>query len=185
MKAAFVVCAVTLAAAPLSAQQAGRPYAGVTFGTHVERADDVRGSSPAVGVVAGVPFTARWTLEVEASRPTAVFSRTTGLFRRERDVTSSISIGAVFRPRVHPRITPRLFVGVTNHHVIERTTAFTTSPAEQQFTRNLGGPSIGGGAGVALTRRLALSPEVRYDYGSIGDEINNVWQTSIRLLYGF
>jgi hypothetical protein len=185
MKAAIVVCTLTLAAAPASAQQAGRPYAGVTFGTHVEKADDVRGSSPALGVVAGIPFTARWTLEVEASRPTGVFSRTTDLFRREREVTSSISVGAVFRPRLHPRIAPRIFLGVTNHHVIERTTAFTTIPAEQQFTRNLGGPSIGGGAAIALTRRLALAPEVRYDYGSIGDEINNVWQTSIRILYGF
>jgi hypothetical protein len=161
-------------------------------------------------------------VEIEAGRPTQIFAReytafgTTfappgsslaeierlGVlerFRKERDVRATVSVGAVFQPRVDPRWHPRLFMGVTNHHVRERfaTTILrlpdgvdadklrSVRPMDERHTRNLGGPSFGGGVGVVVTEHLSIAPEVRYDYGSIGDEINNTFRASVRTFWWF
>jgi opacity protein-like surface antigen len=120
-------------------------------------------------------------------------------FTRERSVRSLLSVGVVYQPRVHPRWQPRLFAGVVNKSVQER---FATDvlrlpadvdperlksvgPTDERHTRNIGGLSLGGGLGFAVTPRLTIAPEFRYDYGSIGDEINNSLRSSVRALWSF
>jgi hypothetical protein len=36
-----------------------------------------------------------------------------------------------------------------------------------------------------LTERLVIMPGLRYDYGSIGDEINNAFRAGVRVLWRF
>ena len=38
---------------------------------------------------------------------------------------------------------------------------------------------------IAVTPRLSIVPDLRYDYGSIGDEINNALRVSVRLQWRF
>lgn len=57
--------------------------------------------------------------------------------------------------------------------------------SDQTHTRNLGGPCVGAGLVIAVSRRLSMAPEVRYDYGSIGDEINNTVRASLRTVWSF
>ena len=120
-------------------------------------------------------------------------------FTRERTVVSALSVGAVYQPRVHPRWQPRLFMGVFNNRMRERfatevlrvppevdpVRAATVGTTDQRHTRNVGGLSVGGGVGFAVTQHLSIAPEVRYDYGSIGDEINNALRTSARMTWTF
>jgi hypothetical protein len=218
----LLISLFAFAAAPAGAQQAGRPYLGLTVGTHVQRSDEVDGSSAAAGVVAGIPLSARWTLEVDAGRPATTFARdrsgksqsfapagstfeeferlaVTERFYYQRQITSSISVGAVFQQPLHRRLTLRLFLGVTNHHARERLrTSIVAMPegvdperlsrlgsTDQVYSRNIGGPTLGAGVSIALTRHLAIAPDIRYDYGSIGDEINNAWRTSLRTIWTF
>jgi opacity protein-like surface antigen len=96
-------------------------------------------------------------------------------------------------------VTPRLFVGVTNQHARERLRTSIVAvpegvdperlsrlgPTDQVHSRNLGGLALGAGVSIALTRHLAMAPDVRYDYGSIGDEINNAWRASLRTVWNF
>jgi hypothetical protein len=215
---------VMLTAAPASAQT-GRFYAGGVFGAHVESADFVDGWTPAAGVVIGTRLSRSWGLELEAGRPTDRFVREStaiGIafppagsspltqndlerygvlqhFIRERTVSSLVSLGVVYQPRVHPRWQPRLFAGVVNKTVQER---FATDvlrlppdvdperlrsvgPTDERHTRNLGGLSFGGGLGFAVSPHLSIAPEFRYDYGSIGDEINNSVRSSVRAVWSF
>jgi hypothetical protein len=58
------------------------------------------------------------------------------------------------------------------------------SPIEQH-RRALGSLTIGGGGAVDITRHFVLMPDLRYDYGSIGDEINNSWRGGVRALWRF
>jgi hypothetical protein len=213
---------LALLAPAVAEAQTGRAYLGAVVGAHSEDADHVTGRAPSVGVVAGVRLSSSWGIEVEMGKPTHAFTREyTGFgqtfaapgssrveierlgvfesFRTERTVRTTISVGAVYQPRVHPRIQPRLFMGMANHHVRERFLSTilrlpegvdperlrNVRGTDQTNTRHLGGISVGGGLGVALTRHVSIVPEVRYDYGSIGDEINNVWRTSIRTVWSF
>jgi opacity protein-like surface antigen len=120
--------------------------------------------------------------------------------RSERDVLSSISVGVVYEPGVSVRWSPRVFMGVTNHRVREsesytvldmppgvdpeRVAAMRPS-SPTPFMRNIGGLAFGAGAVYRLTPHLSLGGDVRYDYGSIGDEINNVWRPSLRSTWSF
>ena len=60
-----------------------------------------------------------------------------------------------------------------------------SSAAPRSSTRNIGGPTIGANLAIALTPQLSIVPDVRYDYGSIGDEINNTLRTSVRMQWRF
>lgn len=213
-----LVATVVLLALPgaAHAQQARSVYLGVTAGAHVERAEVIRMSAPAVGVVGGVEVSRNWAVEVEFARPTRTFvhERTCQCFsfastaadfaslavteriHEEREVFHSVSIGAVYQPAVG-RWRPRAFFGATRHHVEERvsSTILSAPPgfearAEQtrhpsNSTRGLGGPTVGGGLGYQLTPQLSVGGDVRFDYGSIGDEINNTWRTSMRTMWSF
>lgn len=119
--------------------------------------------------------------------------------RGERRVTAIISAGAVYQPKVSPRWHARLFMGVSYHRVRESwsstilavppgftvTQAAATRPPSTAFSRNLGGLAVGGGVACSVAGRVAVAPEVRYVYGSFGDEINNAWQMSVKTTWSF
>ena len=119
-------------------------------------------------------------------------------FDKERDVAATLSVVVVVRPATGQRFTPGLILGVTNHRVRDRTVYTPVSIPEgidpqhpsvvgsiETHSRNIGGPTIGANLAIALTRQLSIVPDVRYDYGSIGDEINNSFRTSVRMQWRF
>src|SRR5687768_8239733 len=125
---------------------------------------------------------------------TFVFTRVTN----ERRTSSIISVGVLFHPaKPIGRWTPRFFVGVANHHVEEREAlqhlrlppgvtleqVNRSMAPESRWSRNLGGLTVGGSVAVALTDHLVVAPDLRYDYGSIGDEINNWLRGSVRIAW--
>ena len=204
------------------AQQVGRPYAGVNLGTHHESADSVTGTTSAVGLTAGIRLTPAVGVEVDFNRPVDEISRAyTGTsvsfagpgasreeierlavvtrFTNARRILSTFSAGVAYYVPASGRWSPRLFLGVTNHHARERTELLhlsipegidpervrRTMPDQAPFIRNLGALTMGGSLGFAVTRHLLIAPDLRYDYGSIGDEINNVLRTSVRVLWSF
>jgi hypothetical protein len=116
----------------------------------------------------------------------------------ERTVTSNISVVALIHPVATGRVVPALIAGVTNQRTrtITRTTPLSVPagvdplhPAvverEERYTRNMGGPTIGAQVAFYVTRRLFVVPDVRYVYGSIGDEINNTLRVSVRTMWKF
>jgi hypothetical protein len=119
-------------------------------------------------------------------------------FETRRHVASSLSLLAVFHPVAPGRLVPAFIAGVTNHRVHERRTYTPVAvpdgvdpnhasvrAREESSTRNLGGPTIGASLAIAVSRHLVVVPDVRFDYGSIGDEINNALRSSVRLLWRF
>src|SRR6185503_2615240 len=72
-----LLAATVLAAAAVSAeaQQVGRPYAGINLGAHHESADNVTGTTSAVGVTAGIRLRPALGVEIEVSRTGAEISR--------------------------------------------------------------------------------------------------------------
>jgi len=119
-------------------------------------------------------------------------------FDKTRDVSVNLSVVAVIHPAPGGRITPALIAGVSNQRARDRTVTTPLSvpagvdpqhPAviarDEQSTRNIGGPTIGGQVSIRVTDQLYVVPDVRYDYGSIGDEINNALRTTIRAIWRF
>ena len=120
-------------------------------------------------------------------------------FINSRQVLSSFSGGVAYYIPASGRWSPRLFLGVTNHRARERAELIhlsipegidpervrRTMPEQAPFIRNLGALTMGGSVGFAVTPHLSIAPDLRYDYGSIGDEINNVLRSSVRVLWWF
>ena len=119
-------------------------------------------------------------------------------FDKERSVGASASAVVVIHPPAGRRWTPGLIVGVTNQRVRDRATYTPVSIPEgvdpqhpavvtrtESSSRNIGGPTIGANLAIAVTAHLSIVPDVRYDYGSIGDEINNAVRTSVRIRWRF
>ena len=119
-------------------------------------------------------------------------------YDRSREVTATLSAVVVFRPPLGSRLTPGLIVGVTNHRVRDQSAYTPVSIPEgidpqhrsvvgsiETQSRNIGGPTFGVNLAIAVTRQLSIIPDVRYDYGSIGDEINNSFRTSVRMQWRF
>jgi hypothetical protein len=119
-------------------------------------------------------------------------------FDKQRHISANLSVVAILHPSGNARLTPGLVAGVANQRVRDRTVYTPVSippgvdPAhpsvsgrEERSTRNIGGPTIGGNLAIRLTPHLFVVPDVRYDYGSIGDEINNALRTSVRVYWRF
>jgi len=121
-------------------------------------------------------------------------------FTNERQVAGVVSFGAAFHPRNSgSRVQPRLFTGVTTHFVRERRfleplqwpstvtleEILRRQPPEELHRRALGSLTVGAGFAIALTPRLVVTPGLRYDYGSIGDEINNAFRAGVRVFWRF
>jgi hypothetical protein len=208
--------------APSSAQTPRRLSVAAIFGAFVVDSDPVRGASSHFGVAGSMRLTERLDVEVELDRPRNTFFREyTGTsisfaapgasreeierlavvttFSYERRVLHTISGGIVFSGRLRGRWTPRLYAGVTNHHVdnVSRTTPISlpagvdpdklarVRPEEWRSVRNLGALTGGVGVRLTLTPHLSLDPDLRFDYGSIGDEIENAIRPSLRLVWSF
>lgn len=126
-----------------------------------------------------------------------------GVFTRfvyERRVQGVLSFGAAFHPRrSSSRLGPRFFTGVTTQFARERQLreplrwpAFVSreeilrrQPLENRARRAAGAITLGASLAVDLTPRVVLVPDLRYDYGSIGDEIDNALRAGVRMLYRF
>jgi hypothetical protein len=118
-------------------------------------------------------------------------------YDQRRDVTASISTVAVFHPS-SGRLKPGFILGVTNQRLRERTDYTPTrvgplvdpshpfaSPHAETSAHTEGALTVGANLTIALNRHLSVVPDLRYDYGSIGDEINNALRTSVRVLWRF
>lgn len=118
-------------------------------------------------------------------------------YDQRRTVTASISTVAIFHPS-RGAVRPGLIVGVTNQRVRDRTdyTPVRVGPAvdpnhpyasshAEVSSRTLGALTIGANVAIGLTPHLFVVPDLRYDYGSIGDEINNALRSSVRILWRF
>lgn len=119
-------------------------------------------------------------------------------FDRRREVVANLSVVAVIHPAATGRVVPGLVAGVTNQRA-KISTRYTPlripegvdpqHPSivaqEQRHTRNIGGPTIGGQVAIRVTTHFHVVPDLRYDYGSIGDEINNALRLSVRGIWRF
>ena len=136
----------------------------------------------------------------ESSREEIERLGVTTRFTHERRVAGVVSFGAGFHPRRSgSRIEPRLFTGVTTHFVRERALRepllwpstvtlaeiLRVQPLEERRRRALGALTIGAGLAIDLTPHLVVMPAFRYDYGSIGDEINDTLRAGVRVFWRF
>lgn len=221
--AGLLVLSSLLFASPVLAQSAGRFYLGALAGPYYSDGDRVTGTLSSVGVTGGVQVLPWLGVEVDVLRPSGLLVREhTGTsisfagpgasrdeierlavvtrYVNERRPATVISVGATFRPsEAMHRMTPGLFVGITNHSVRERTVLEHLSlppgvtleqvnramPTDQGQNRQLGALTVGGSLAIAVTSHVSIAPDVRFDYGSIGDEINNMLRSSIRVLWRF
>lgn len=118
----------------------------------------------------------------------------------ERTVASVLSFGAAFHPRrTGSRFQPRLFTGITTHFARDRALhdpvswpptvtldrVFRTIQPVADGRRAIGSLTLGAAVSIDLSQRLVLTPDVRYDYGSIGDEINNAWRVGTKLSWRY
>jgi hypothetical protein len=118
-------------------------------------------------------------------------------YDKQREVTASISTVAIFH-RSRGAVRPGFIVGVTNQRVRHRTDYTPVrvgpgvdpaypyaSPHAEAGSRTLGALTVGANVAIAVGPRLFVVPDLRYDYGSIGDEINNALRPSVRVLWRF
>ena len=144
----------------------------------------------------GYSFAPQGSTSLEEFERYGVFLR----YTNERRIDSVLSFGATFHPRVSSsRFQPRLFAGVTTHFASERhlleplhwSPLLTAEQRRQIRTednrsrRALGSLTLGVSLAYAMTSHLVVMPDLRYDYGSIGDEINNTGRLGVRVLYRF
>ena len=114
-----------------------------------------------------------------------------------RDVSASVSGVTVFHP-ARGTIRPGVVVGVTTKRVTDRTVytpvriGSNVAPLNpsarvqvEAASHVTGAVTIGGNVTIDIGRHLSIVPDVRYDYGSIGDEIDNALRSSVRLLWRF
>ena len=118
-------------------------------------------------------------------------------YDKRREVTASISTVAIFHAS-RGTVTPGFIVGVTNQRVRDRTDYLPVrvgpavdpahpyaSPRAETSSRTEGAVTLGANVAIAVTRHLFVVPDLRFDYGSIGDEINNALRSSVRVLWRF
>jgi hypothetical protein len=119
-------------------------------------------------------------------------------YDKRREVSVHVSAVAVIHPAGPRRFRPGLIAGVASQRVRDETVYTTLSLPDgvdpqhpaiprgvEQSARNIGGPTIGGQLAITVSRRVRVVPDVRFDYGSIGDEINNTWRSSLRIYWVF
>jgi hypothetical protein len=122
----------------------------------------------------------------------------TSRIERQREVDFNISAVAIIHPAARGRIVPALVAGISSQRARNSTALTPVSiPAGvdplhpnvaarvERSTRNISAPTIGGQLAIQVTRRFYVVPDIRYDYGSIGDEINNALRSSVRGIWRF
>lgn len=119
-------------------------------------------------------------------------------YRNAREIHVVTSGAAIFRmtvPRA-PRVSVGLVAGLSAQRVTdvrERTVVRVGSgvpeshpsarDSAETFRRTIGGPMVGVQLAIDVTRHLTVAPDIRLHYGSIGDEINNLVQPTIRAVW--
>jgi hypothetical protein len=181
--------------------EGSRPLAGVAWGRRIRSWADLEVEIDlAPGTVTreftgpliafGPPST---TFEEFESR--AVIARVI----QSRETAALLSIGVALHAPSAPRFRPRAFVGLSGHRMrdgrrievlslppgVTQAEVDRALPAEPPRTRTVGGLTLGGGVEIAIRRNLSVTPDVRYDYGSVGDEINNALRVTARLAWRF
>ena len=119
-------------------------------------------------------------------------------YDKRREVTVHLSAVAVIHRAGGGRFRPGLIAGVASLRVHDETVFTTLSLPDgvdpthpsiprgvERSDRNIGGPTIGGQLAIAVSRRVRIVPDVRFDYASIGDEINNTWRSGVRVYWVF
>jgi hypothetical protein len=119
-------------------------------------------------------------------------------YDKRRDIDLTFSTVAIFRPPVRGRVVPGAIVGMMNHRVQHRTdytpvrvgpdvdpSNLYARPHAEAGTRNIGGLTFGVNVAVMVTSRFGVVPDLRYDYGSIGDVKENSLRPSVRVLWKF
>lgn len=115
-----------------------------------------------------------------------------------REIDATVSAVAIFHRAVARRADIGLVAGVSATRVRDR---FGYTPVAigagvdpnhpsvrartDTHTRTIGGPTIGAIAVFRLARNLSVAPDIRYDYGSVGDEINNTLRSSVKVRWRF
>jgi hypothetical protein len=115
-----------------------------------------------------------------------------------REVALNINAVAIIHPAATGRVVPGLVAGISNQWARNTTQRTPISippgvdpqdprvqPETERGTRNIGAPTIGGQLSIRVTPHVYVVPDIRYDYGSIGDEINNALRTSVRGIWRF
>jgi hypothetical protein len=120
------------------------------------------------------------------------------LFHNERRVSATVAGVAVFhRPIARlPRVHLGLVAGLNAQRVTDRrdyTTvrigagvdpnAAALGPRSETLTRTLGGLTVGVNLSFAVNSHFSIVPDLRYHYGSIGDEINDAIHGSLRAIW--
>ena len=116
----------------------------------------------------------------------------------KREIAASLSGVVIIHPAATGRVVPGLVAGVFNQwarNTTDRTPVSIPAGVDPQHpsvaasiersTRNVGGPTIGGQLSIRATPHFYVVPDVRYDYGSIGDEIDNALRVSVRGIWRF
>lgn len=119
-------------------------------------------------------------------------------YDKQRDVTMSFSTVVIFHPSEKLRVSPGVVVGITSQRVQDRTDYTPLRlgaglPPDHRYasawtesgSRVMGALTCGGQLRIAVTRHFTIVPDLRYDYGSIGDEINNTLRVSVRTMWKF
>jgi Outer membrane protein beta-barrel domain len=175
---------------------AGGVFAGIALSKYVDAEVEI--------VLPADPFTRSYTGTSVSFAPlgsSAAERERLGVvtrFDKEREVNASVSAVVIIHPPANTRWTPGIIVGVSNQRTRDRAVYTPLSIPEgvdpqhpsviartESSSRNIGGPTIGANLAIAITPHLSIVPDVRYDYGSIGDEINNALRTSVRMQWRF
>jgi hypothetical protein len=124
-----------------------------------------------------------------------------GVYQRfDRDWKPKVGWSAVvvFSDPRPGRARAAVFAGVSDTHFRERYSITTLrvpdgvdpnsrsiQPSHEIHNTHRGGPTVGAMVAIAVSHQVSIAPEIRYTYGSIGDEIYNVFSTGIRTLWRF
>jgi outer membrane protein with beta-barrel domain len=193
-----------IAASRLTADevQGTYPTTGGVFGVRLTRAfsveaDLTRGLRKLTRTREGtsISFAGRGASREEIERQ-AVHRR----WQNEWAPTMNLAMLAVWRSTAPSRVRPAAYVGVTAARYKEDYSSVVTAlpavvpvpaddsnllPQRQVINRMRGGLTGGVMFPITITGRLSVAPEVRYTYGSIGDEKHNLLRTGVRILWGF
>ena len=115
-----------------------------------------------------------------------------------QDVRAVVSTVAVVHPAAAGRVVPALVAGVTFRRTqssfrsrplvippgVDPQHPSTAARGDRAISTD-SSPTIGGQLSIRLTARLHVVPDLRFDYNSLGDEINNALRTSVRAIWRF
>jgi len=209
----ILVTSLAVFGAPLPANAQPRAlFAGGAAGSSLTRADFVDGRSGTLGVFGGFGLTPWMDVEAEFDWLGAGLGReysgtsvilaegpVVTRFNHARSMKTLASVGVSFHTSARHRVTPRLFVGLTSYRVADQVVLEHVSvppgvtreqldrilPPQAPWSRSIGGPTVGVSLAIAAGPHIVILPDVRFDYASLADEINNMLRGSIKVAWRF